>query len=95
MRLSFNASWPYPKAFTDRFTSKLAAPQAARELALAAQSSLTGVLHIGGPRQSYFDFARSLAPDVLPMTIGGRRRRRAVAARHLAGHFALARTPHG
>jgi dTDP-4-dehydrorhamnose reductase len=69
VRLSFNASWPYPKAFTDRFTSKLPAERAARELALASFSSLTGVLHIGGPRQSYFDFARTLAPNVQPMTI--------------------------
>ena len=60
VRLSFNATWPYPKAFTDRFTSKLTAADAARELTLAALSSLTGLLHVGGPRQSYFDFARTL-----------------------------------
>ncbi|MEZ4226505.1 MAG: sugar nucleotide-binding protein [Polyangiaceae bacterium] len=69
VRTSFNASWPYPKAFTDRFTSKLPAAQAAEELARTALSGLTGLLHVGGPRRSYFEFARALGADVSPMTL--------------------------
>lgn len=71
VRMSFNddAGWPYPKAFSDRFTSKLKASEAASQLVAAALSGLTGVLHVGGPRRSYLDFARTLDPSVEPMTM--------------------------
>ncbi len=69
VRLSFNETWPYPKAFTDRFTSKLPVAKAASQLAAAALSEARGVLHIGGPRQSYLEFARSLGANVQPMTM--------------------------
>lgn len=69
VRMSFNESWPYPKAFTDRFTSKLPAAQAAAQLAEAALSELCSVVHLGGPRQSYYDFARALGADVEAMTM--------------------------
>lgn len=71
VRTSFNddAGWPYPKAFTDRFTSKLAASVAATEILLAAKSPLVGVLHVGGERRSYFEFARTISSDVEPMTM--------------------------
>ena len=71
VRLSFNETWPYPKAFTDRFTSKLPVAEAASQLAEAALSEARGVLHLGGPRRSYLDFARSLGADVQPMTMAG------------------------
>ncbi len=69
VRFSFNESWPYPKAFTDRFTSKLPAAEAASQLVEAALSEARGVLHVGGPRRSYFEFARSLGAEVEPMTM--------------------------
>lgn len=71
VRTSFNedGAWPYAKAFTDRFTSKLPASVAAAEIWLAAKSPFEGVLHVGGPRRSYFEFARTLTPDVQPMTL--------------------------
>jgi dTDP-4-dehydrorhamnose reductase len=69
VRLSFNEDWPYPKSFVDRFTSKLFVADAARELARCAVSDLTGVLHVAGPRQSYFEFAQSLGAQVEPLTL--------------------------
>jgi dTDP-4-dehydrorhamnose reductase len=69
VRLSFNETWQYPKAFTDRFTSKLPVADAATQLCEAALTDLRGTVHIGGPRQSYYEFARSLGADVQPMTI--------------------------
>lgn len=69
VRLSFNESWPYPRAFSDRFTSKLPVAVAAHQLALAAKSELSGLLHLGGPRRSYLEFARTLGADVEPMTL--------------------------
>ena len=69
VRTSFNddGDWPYPAAFVDCFTSKLPASRAAHEIALAAKTSLVGPLHVGGERQSYFDFARRLRSDVRPL----------------------------
>lgn len=72
VRISFNdddAGWPYPRAFVDRFTSKLPASVAAAEILRAAKSELTGVLHVGGPRRTYLEFARTLSPGVEPMTM--------------------------
>lgn len=71
VRMSFapDDRWPYPKAFTDRFTSKRRVSRAARSLALAAKSPLCGVVHQGDPRRSYFELARELDPNVEPMTM--------------------------
>jgi RmlD substrate binding domain len=72
VRTSFcqDGIWPYPGAFVDRFTSKLPASRAAAEIALAACAlDLTGILHLGGERTSYFDYARRLRPDVAPLTM--------------------------
>ena len=71
IRTTFNddSGWPYPRAFTDRFTSKQKASVTAEEVARAALSDLVGVIHIGGARQSYFDFARTLTTAVEPMTM--------------------------
>jgi len=62
-------AWPYPRAFVDRFTSKQRVSLVAQQLALVAKSDLVGVLHVGGPRQSYFELARSIRADVLPMSM--------------------------
>lgn len=71
VRTSFNddTGWPYPKAFVDRWTSKLPASEVASLLVQVAQSSVTGVLHVAGPRRSYFEFARTLTSGVEPMQL--------------------------
>jgi len=72
VRTSFgeDGAWPYPRAFVDRFTSKLPASLAAAEIALAACAlELSGVLHLGGERLSYFEYARRVRPDVAPLSL--------------------------
>ncbi|MFM1920916.1 MAG: hypothetical protein RLZZ303_2550 [Candidatus Hydrogenedentota bacterium] len=54
--------FPYPKAFTDQWTSRLSVAQVAPKIVAAAMSSLTGVLHVGGPRRTVYDYAKSLDP---------------------------------
>jgi len=64
VRTSFGENeFPYPKAFTDQWTSRLCVRDAAPRIAKAALSELTGVLHIGGPRRSVMEYALSLDPD--------------------------------
>ncbi|MBI2897553.1 MAG: NAD(P)-dependent oxidoreductase [Deltaproteobacteria bacterium] len=71
VRTSFCADegWPYPRAYVDRFTSKERASVVAVKLVRAATSDLVGTLHLGGPRRSYLDLARTLSPDVEPATL--------------------------
>jgi dTDP-4-dehydrorhamnose reductase len=64
VRLSFgDRPFPYDKAFVDQWTSRLPVDDAARRIAAAAQSALTGVLHIGGPRRSVMEYARFVSPE--------------------------------
>lgn len=55
--------FPYPKAFTDQWTSRLSVSQMAPKLVKAALSEVTGVLHVGGPRRTVYDYAKSLDPE--------------------------------
>lgn len=56
-------AFPYPKAFTDQWTSRLCVRDMAPKLVAAALSSVTGVLHVGGPRRTVYDYAKSLDPS--------------------------------
>jgi len=61
IRTSFGPDeFPYPKAFTDQWTSRQSVSAAARDILRAVRSGLTGVLHVGGPRRSVFEYAKSL-----------------------------------
>lgn len=70
VRTSFVPSegYPYPRAFVDQWTSRLLAPQAAAEIALAVELGVEGLLHIGGPRRRQIDVAREVSPDVGEMS---------------------------
>lgn len=72
VRTSFVPSegYPYPKAFVDQWTSRLTAPEVAREVALAIELGIEGVIHIGGERRRQIDVAREVSPDVEEMTRG-------------------------
>lgn len=72
IRTNFMAreSWPYPKAFIDRFGTYLFAD----DLALAIHSVLIqgheGILHVcGEDRLSMYELARITTPDIQPMTL--------------------------
>jgi len=55
--------FPFPKAFTDQWTSRLSAKDVAPRILKAACSDLTGLLHVGGPRRTVMEYARSLDPS--------------------------------
>ncbi|MFP4500246.1 MAG: SDR family oxidoreductase [Candidatus Hydrogenedentota bacterium] len=56
-------AFPFPKAFVDQWTSRESVMVIAERIARVLQTDLTGVLHVGGPRKTVFDFARNLDPD--------------------------------
>lgn len=63
VRTSFGPDeFPYPKAFDDQWTSRQSVSDAARDILRATESALTGVLHVGGPRRTVLEYARSLSP---------------------------------
>jgi dTDP-4-dehydrorhamnose reductase len=65
VRTSFGPDeFPYPKAFADQWTSRQSVTDAARDILRAAESNLTGVLHVGGPRRTVLEYARSLNPGL-------------------------------
>lgn len=70
VRTSFVPSegYVYPRAFVDQWTSRLIAPQAAAEIALAIELGVEGLLHIGGPRRRQIDVAREVSPECGEMT---------------------------
>ena len=71
IRTSFGSSeFAYPAAFTDKFTSKDYVDRIAPQILEAALSPLTGVVNIGGPRRTMFDYASERNPDVAAITLG-------------------------
>ncbi len=70
LRTSFRPrEWPYPKAFTDVFTSQDYVDIIAPEIALAIRRCDEipyATLHVATERKSVFDLAKRRRPDVLP-----------------------------
>jgi dTDP-4-dehydrorhamnose reductase len=65
VRTSFGPDeFPFPKAFSDQWTSRQSVSVAARAIVRAVESGLTGVLHVGGPRRTVFEYARALSPSL-------------------------------
>ena len=63
VRTSFGPDeFPYPRAFTDQWTSRRAVSDAAPDVLRAVESGICGVLHVGGPRRTVLEYARSLDP---------------------------------
>ena len=70
LRTTFGPNvFPYPKAFTDQWTSRECVSRIASLLVPAILSDVTGVLHVGGPRKSVYDYAKGLDPakDIQPL----------------------------
>ncbi len=55
--------FPYPKAFVDQWTSREPVSAIARKLVEVLRHDVCGVLHLGGPRRTVFEYARSLDPS--------------------------------
>lgn len=56
--------WPHARAFVDQYTSRRPVSEIAPHILRAATKDWQGLLHIAGPRQSVYDLARSIDPDV-------------------------------
>lgn len=52
--------FPYEKAFSDQWTSRESVGQIARKLVGLLEHDLAGVIHVGGPRRTVWDYACSL-----------------------------------
>ena len=64
IRTSFGpAVFPYEKAFTDQWTSRESVDKIAKKIVNLLQASLTGIIHIGGKRQTVYEYAKSLDPQ--------------------------------
>ena len=71
IRTSFGSSkFAYPGAFTDKWSSKEYVDIIAPQILEAALSPLTGVVNIGGPRRTLYEYAAERNPDVTKLTIG-------------------------
>jgi len=65
IRTSFGASqFDYPKAFADKWSSKDYVDRIAPKILKATMGTVCGVLNIGGPRRTIYDYAVERNPDV-------------------------------
>lgn len=74
IRTSFGPDvFPYEGAFTDQWTSREPVSIVARKIIEALQADLRGVLHIGGPRRTVYEYARAVSPekDIKPVSVTG------------------------
>jgi dTDP-4-dehydrorhamnose reductase len=63
VRTSFGPNvFPYEKAFADQWTSRESVGQFARKLVRLFDCDLSGILHVGGPRRTVYEYACSLDP---------------------------------
>ena len=63
VRTSFGPNqFPYPQAFADQWTSRESVARFACKLVGLLDQDLVGVIHVGGPRRTVYDYARSLDP---------------------------------
>ena len=71
IRTSFGARvFHYPAAFTDKWSSKQYVDEVARKILKAAMGSATGVLNIGGPRRTLYEYASERNPQVQKISRG-------------------------
>lgn len=63
-------TWPYEKAFTDRFGTYLFADQVANGINEIINDKLTGIVHVVGDKKiSIFELAKITTPQIEPMTM--------------------------
>lgn len=64
------ATWPHPKAFTDRFGTFLFSSDVASAIKDVLSKNMTGIVHVAGDKKmSMFELAKFTNPAVLPMTM--------------------------
>ena len=63
VRTSFGPDvFPYPKAFVDQWTSRQGVSVTARQILALVERQARGTVHVGGPRRTVMEYARSLDP---------------------------------
>lgn len=73
IRTSFGPEvFPYPKAFSDQWTSRQRVSVTASQMLALIASGAGGTVHLGGPRRTVLEYARSLDPalPVAPLSRG-------------------------
>jgi len=71
IRTSFGKSeFDYPAAFTDKWSSKEYVDIVAPEILAAARGPLTGIVNIGGPKRTLYEYAKERNPEVGAIEIG-------------------------
>lgn len=70
IRTSFkpNTAWPYQKAFTDLYTCADYVDVIAKDIALLANSNMTGIVNVGTKKKSIYELAHSRNPQVGKMS---------------------------
>jgi dTDP-4-dehydrorhamnose reductase len=64
IRTSFGPDvFPFPKAFVDQWTSRQGVTDTAAQMLALIRTGASGIVHLGGPRRSVMDYARSLDPS--------------------------------
>jgi dTDP-4-dehydrorhamnose reductase len=64
IRTSFGPNTvPFPKAFIDQWTSRLSVREVAGKILALLETDATGIVHVGGPRRTVYQYARSLDPN--------------------------------
>ncbi len=72
IRTSFGASrFDYPNAFADKWSSKDYVDVIAPKVLKAATGQVRGVLNIGGPRRTIYEYAVERNPNVNKVNLGG------------------------
>lgn len=63
IRTSFGPDvFPYPKAFVDQWTSRQSVSETAAQMVALVQRGARGTVHVGGPRRTVMEYAKSLDP---------------------------------
>ncbi|MFC1730007.1 SDR family oxidoreductase [candidate division KSB1 bacterium] len=70
IRTSFipKESFPYPKAFTDQYTCRMTADKLAADILLAIEKNVEGIIHIAGERETLYNIAKKINPNVGKIT---------------------------
>lgn len=64
VRTSFGPDvFPYEKAFVDQWTSRETVSQIAQKIVKLMERDINGVVHVGGPRRTVYEYAKSIDPS--------------------------------
>jgi len=62
-------NFPFNKALTDQYTCRMPVEELAKEILLAINKDLEGIIHMGGERDSLYSIIKKFKPEIEKMTI--------------------------